>query len=87
MQRLGDVLAVSSSAVFLLVAFPLLVRAAVRDARRGRTDFAALYSALGFGVITFVLSFREILSHLHNWYAPSVQKFVVRASYATGKTL
>jgi len=25
-----------------------------------------------------VLSFREILSHLYNWYAPDVQKFVVR---------
>lgn len=39
---------------------------------------AAFYSAASYVVITLVLSVRGILSHLHNWYAPTVQKFVVR---------
>jgi len=78
MKRLGRILAISSTAIFLLVVFPLLCRSAIRDYRQGKTDFAAFYSAAGFVVITLVLSFREILSHLHNWYAPDVQKFVVR---------
>jgi len=78
MKRLGHILAVSSSAIFLLLVFPLLCHSAIHDARQGRTDFAAFYSAAAFVVITLVLSVREILSHLYNWYAPSVQKFVVR---------
>ncbi|KAL7548431.1 hypothetical protein ACHAWF_011721 [Thalassiosira exigua] len=78
MKRLGKVLLATSSATFLLVVFPLFVRQAVRDARKGRADFAAFYSAAGFVVLTLVLSFREILQHLYNWYAPDVQKFVVR---------
>ncbi|KAL7537082.1 hypothetical protein ACHAXR_008069 [Thalassiosira sp. AJA248-18] len=78
MKRLGHILAVSSSAIFLLMVFPLLCNSAIHDARQGRTDFAAFYSAAAFVVITLVLSLREILSHLYNWYAPDVQKFVVR---------
>lgn len=78
MKRIGHILAVSSSAIFLLLVFPLLVNNAVHDARQGKTDFAAFYSAAAFVVITLVLSLREILSHLYNWYAPDVQKFVVR---------
>lgn len=78
MKKLGHILAVSSSAIFLLLVFPLLLNSAINDARQGKTDFAAFYSAAGFVVITLVLSFREILSHLYNWYAPDVQKFVVR---------
>jgi len=78
MKKLSHIMTVSSSAIFLLVVFPLLFNSAVRDAREGRTDFAAFYSAASFVVITLVLSFREILHHLYNWYAPEVQKFVVR---------
>ena len=78
MKKLSHIMAVSSSAIFLLVVFPLLFNSAVRDAREGKTDFAAFYSAASFVVITLVLSFREILHHLYNWYAPEVQKFVVR---------
>jgi hypothetical protein len=78
MKKLGHILAVSSSAIFLLVVFPLLLNSAIGDAKQGKTDFAAFYSAAGFCVITLVLSIREILSHLYNWYAPDVQKFVVR---------
>jgi hypothetical protein len=78
MKKLGHILAVSSSAIFLLVVFPLLLNSAISDAKKGKTDFAAFYSAAGFCVITLVLSIREILSHLYNWYAPDVQKFVVR---------
>ena len=78
MKKLGHILAVSSSAIFLLVVFPLLLNSAIGDAKKGKTDFAAFYSAAGFCVFTLVLSIREILSHLYNWYAPDVQKFVVR---------
>ena len=78
MKKLGHILAVSSSAIFLLIVFPLLLNSAIGDAKQGKTDFAAFYSAAGFCVITLVLSIREILSHLYNWYAPDVQKFVVR---------
>jgi hypothetical protein len=78
MKKLGHILAVSSSAIFLLLVFPLLLNSAIGDAKQGKTDFAAFYSAAGFCVITLVLSIREILSHLYNWYAPDVQKFVVR---------
>mmetsp|Transcript_3651 Transcript_3651/g.7987 ORF Transcript_3651/g.7987 Transcript_3651/m.7987 type:complete len:628 (-) Transcript_3651:83-1966(-) len=78
MKRLGHIFAISSTAIFLLVVFPLFCRLAIFDARRGRTDYAAFYSAAAFVVITLVLSIREILSHLYNWYAPQVQKFVVR---------
>ncbi|EJK67080.1 hypothetical protein THAOC_11930 [Thalassiosira oceanica] len=78
MKKLSHIMTVSSSAIFLLVVFPLLFNSAVRDAREGKTDFAAFYSAASFVVITLVLSFREILHHLYNWYAPEVQKFVVR---------
>lgn len=70
MKKLGHVLAVSSSAIFLLFVFPLLLHSAITDAKKGQTDFAAFYSAAGFCVITLVLSIREILSHLYNWYAP-----------------
>ena len=48
------------------------------DQRRGRTDFAAFYSAVSFVLLTVVLSLREILKHLLNWDAPDVQKLVVR---------
>ena len=78
MKRLGHILAISSTAIFLLIVFPLLFNSAIHDAQQGRTDFAAFYSAAAFVVITLVFSFREILSHLYNWYAPDVQKFVVR---------
>jgi hypothetical protein len=78
MRRLGRALAVSSTAIFLLVVFPLLLRSAIDDARRGEADVAAFYSAASFVTVTLVLSARSILSHLHNWYAPDVQKFVVR---------
>lgn len=78
MKKLGHILAVSSSAIFLLVVFPLLLNSAIGDAKQGKADFAAFYSAAGFCVITLVLSIREMLSHLYNWYAPDVQKFVVR---------
>ena len=78
MKRLASLLALSSSAIFLLLVFPLLTKSAIHDAKHGRPDFAAFYSAAGCVVITLVLSFREILSHLYNWYAPDVQKFVVR---------
>jgi hypothetical protein len=71
-------LALSSTAIFLLVVFPLLLRYAISDARRGEADFAAFYSAASFVIVTLVLSARSILSHLYNWYAPDVQKFVVR---------
>ncbi|KAL3763554.1 hypothetical protein ACHAW5_008097 [Stephanodiscus triporus] len=78
MKRLGRVLALSSTAIFLLVVFPLLLRSAINDARRGEADVAAFYSAASFVIVTLVLSVRSILSHLYNWYAPDVQKFVVR---------
>ncbi|KAL9182898.1 hypothetical protein ACHAXT_004177 [Thalassiosira profunda] len=78
MKRIAHILAVSSSAIFILIVFPLLCNSAIQDQRHGRTDFAAFYSAAAFMVVTLVLSFREILSHLYNWYAPQVQKFVVR---------
>ncbi len=78
MKKMGNLFALSSSFIFLLVVFPLLLHSAISDARRGRTDFAAFYSAASFVVITLVLSFREIFRHLYNWYAPDVQKFVVR---------
>jgi len=78
MKKLGNLFALSSSFIFLLVVFPLLLHSAISDAKKGRTDFAAFYSAASFVVITLVLSFREIFRHLYNWYAPDVQKFVVR---------
>lgn len=78
MKRIGKTLAISSTAIFLLIVFPLLFNSAIHDAKMGRTDFAAFYSAASFVTITLVFSFREILSHLYNWYAPDVQKFVVR---------
>ena len=78
MKRLGHILAISSTAIFLLIVFPLLFNSAIHDAKQGRADFAAFYSAAAFVVFTCVFSFREILSHLYNWYAPDVQKFVVR---------
>lgn len=78
MKRLGNILKISSTAIFLFIVFPILLHSAIRDWHKGQTDFAAFYSAAGFVVITLVFSFREILSHLYNWYAPDVQKFVVR---------
>ena len=78
MKRLGHILAISSTAIFLLIVFPLLFNSAIHDVKQGRADFAAFYSAAAFVVFTCVFSFREILSHLYNWYAPDVQKFVVR---------
>lgn len=78
MKRLGNILKISSSAIFLFIVFPFLLNSAIHDWHKGKTDFAAFYSAAGFVVITLVFSFREILSHLYNWYAPEVQKFVVR---------
>jgi len=78
MKRLGNILKISSSAIFLFIVFPILLHSAIHDWHKGKTDFAAFYSAAGFVVITLVFSFREILSHLYNWYAPEVQKFVVR---------
>ena len=78
MKRFGDILKISSSAIFLFIVFPILLHSAIHDWHQGKTDFAAFYSAAGFVVITLVFSFREILSHLYNWYAPEVQKFVVR---------
>ena len=78
MKRLGNILKISSSSIFLFIVFPILLHSAIHDWHKGKTDFAAFYSAAGFVVITLVFSFREILSHLYNWYAPEVQKFVVR---------
>ena len=78
MKRIGNILKISSSAIFLFIVFPILLHSAIHDWHKGKTDFAAFYSAAGFVVITLVFSFREILSHLYNWYAPEVQKFVVR---------
>ena len=78
MKRIGNILKISSSAIFLFIVFPILLHSAIHDWHKGQTDFAAFYSAAGFVVITLVFSFREILSHLYNWYAPEVQKFVVR---------
>lgn len=78
MKRLLRTLALSSSAIMLLIVFPLLFRYAITDAQRGSTSAAAFYSAASFVVISLVLSIRSILSHLLNWYAPDVQKFVVR---------
>jgi len=78
MKRLGNILKISSSAIFLFIVFPILLHSAIYDWHMGKTDFAAFYSAAGCVVITLVFSFREILSHLYNWYAPEVQKFVVR---------
>ena len=67
MKRIGKTLAISSTAIFLLIVFPLLFNSAIHDAKMGRTDFAAFYSAASFVTITLVFSFREILSHLYNW--------------------
>jgi len=78
MKRIGNLLAVSSTAISLLVIFPLLLHLAISDARAGMKSSAAFYSAASYVTITLALSIRGILSHLHNWYAPDVQKFVVR---------
>ena len=67
MKRIGKTIAISSTAIFLLIVFPLLFNSAIHDAKMGRTDFAAFYSAASFVTITLVFSFREILSHLYNW--------------------
>ena len=74
MKKLAHIMAVSSSAIFLLVVFPLLFNSAVRDAREGRTDFAAFYSAASFVVITLVLSFREILVSVLDYACLSVSR-------------
>eukprot|EP00985_Skeletonema_marinoi_P000408 scaffold143_cov109-Skeletonema_marinoi.AAC.2 len=74
MKRLGNILKISSSAIFLFIVFPILLHSAIHDWHKGKTDFAAFYSAAGFVVITLVFSFREILSHLYNWYAPEVRR-------------
>ena len=66
MKRIGKTIAISSTAIFLLIVFPLLFNSAIHDAKMGRTDFAAFYSAASFVTITLVFSFREILSHLYN---------------------
>lgn len=78
MKRIGNLLAVSSTAISLLIVFPLLLHLAISDARAGMKSSAAFYSAASYVTITLALSIRGILSHLHNWYAPDVQKFVVR---------
>jgi hypothetical protein len=78
MKRIGNLLAVSSTAISLLIIFPLLLHLAISDARAGMKSSAAFYSAASYVTITLALSIRGILSHLHNWYAPDVQKFVVR---------
>ena len=67
MKRIGKTIAISSTAIFLLIVFPFLFNSAIHDAKMGRTDFAAFYSAASFVTITLVFSFREILSHLYNW--------------------
>ena len=78
MKRILRTLLLSSSAIMLLIVFPLLFRYAISDAKHGSISSAAFYSAASYVVLSLVLSVREILSHLYNWYAPDVQKFVVR---------
>lgn len=76
MRRLGRIYAVAS-ALFLVIAVPILMTTAYRD-YHDRPDFAAFNSAGTFVIITVVVSNFQIYRQFTSWYMPNVQKFVVR---------
>ena len=69
----GAVLATAS--VFFLAAIPCL---AVVSARAGSVSWTSFFVAGFFVVMTVPISVASIVSHLTHWFAPDVQKYVVR---------
>ena len=66
---------VATGSVIFLAAIPYL---AVVSARAGSVSWTSFFVAGFFVVVTVPISVVSIVSHLTHWFAPDVQKYVVR---------
>ena len=66
---------VATGSAFFLAAIPCL---AVLSARAGSASWTSFFVAGFFVVMTVPISLSSIISHLTHWFAPDVQKYVVR---------
>jgi len=79
MNILGNILAIVTLLSFAILVPWITAHAMIYD--EARPDFAAFYSAGAFVLITVAMSTKLIYNHLTHWYAPDVQKYVVRILY------
>lgn len=66
---------VATGSAFFLATIPCL---AVMSARAGSVSWTSFFVAGFFVVLTVPISVASIVSHLTHWFAPDVQKYVVR---------